>query len=168
MCVGPGHMVVYGNPAFVSSFGAHCLGMPAREVMIGVPSTAFAVFDARADARAAPSPRWVRLGDEDWRVTVKPRLDPETGEPYGVAFHLRARSDMPGRAEPAPATDRPRRHGRRVRRRLRGPGRGWYTSPVPSTPGGPARHRPTTRTPGPLDSLPRPLSERGRRRVRVG
>ena len=64
MCVGPGHMVVYGNPAFVSSFGAHCLGMPAREVMIGVPSAAFTVFDvALNEGRAVAA--WVRLGDED-------------------------------------------------------------------------------------------------------
>jgi hypothetical protein len=102
MCVGPGHMVVYGNPAFVSSFGPHCLGMPAREVMIGVPSTAFAVFDlALRENRAVAA--WIRLGDEDWRVTVKPRLDPETGEPYGVAFHLRARSDMPAVPETSPS-----------------------------------------------------------------
>jgi murein DD-endopeptidase MepM/ murein hydrolase activator NlpD len=40
---------------------------------------------------------------------------------------------------------------------------------VRSTPGGPARHRLTTRTPGPLDSLPRPLAEHERRgRGRLG
>ena len=86
----------------MSSFGAHCLGMPAREVMIGVPSAAFAVFDvALSEGRAVAA--WVRLGDEDWRVTVKPRLDPETGEPYGVAFHLRARSDIGAVREASPS-----------------------------------------------------------------
>jgi hypothetical protein len=94
MCVGPGHMLVYGNPAFVARFGERCLGMPAREVMLDVPESAFAVFDAAyAEGRALA--RWVRLDDEDWRITVKPRADVETGEVFGVAFHLRARSDVP-------------------------------------------------------------------------
>ena len=48
------------------------------------------------------------------------------------------------------------------RRRLAGRPRGWYTSPVPP--------RSSMRSPGPLDNLPRPLSEReragrGRRRL---
>ncbi|HYH92547.1 MAG TPA: hypothetical protein VD763_05250 [Candidatus Saccharimonadales bacterium] len=94
MCTGPGHMVMYGNPAFVARFGERCLGMPAREVMIDLPDAAFEVFDA-SFAQGRPLARWVRLDDEDWRVTAKPRLDPETGAVFGIAFHLRARSDVP-------------------------------------------------------------------------
>jgi hypothetical protein len=37
----------------------------------------------------------VRLDDEEWRLTAIARIDPETGTPCGVAFHLRARSDLP-------------------------------------------------------------------------
>jgi hypothetical protein len=94
MCTGPGHMVVYGNPAFVERFGAHCLGMPAREVMVDLSEEAFVVLDA-AYAQNRPLARWVRFGDDEWRVTVKPRVDPETDRVFGVAFHLRARSDGP-------------------------------------------------------------------------
>jgi hypothetical protein len=94
MCVGAGHLIVYGNPGFVARFGPHCLGMPAREVMIGVPETAFAVLDA-AYERGTAFARWVRLDDAEWRITVKPRTDPETGEVFGVAFHLRPRADVP-------------------------------------------------------------------------
>src|SRR6476661_2412390 len=48
-------------------------------------------------------------------------------------------------------------------RRLRESPSGWYITSVPPTSGEPARHRRSSRTPGPLDSLPRPLSERERR-----
>jgi hypothetical protein len=39
-------------------------------------------------------------------MTVTPRVDPGNGEVYGVAFHLRARSDVPVIATqlPAPVT----------------------------------------------------------------
>ena len=30
MCAGPGHLIVYGNPAFVAEFGADAVGIPAR------------------------------------------------------------------------------------------------------------------------------------------
>ena len=46
MCAGPGHIVVYGNPAFVSAFGAQSVGLPARESMLGLPAKAFELFDA--------------------------------------------------------------------------------------------------------------------------
>jgi hypothetical protein len=38
---------------------------------------------------------WLPGADDDWRLTVAPRVDPETDEVYGVAIHLRARSDVP-------------------------------------------------------------------------
>jgi hypothetical protein len=94
MCMGAGHLVVYGNPAFVERFGPHCLGMPAREVMLGVPEAAFVAFDAALTNGRAVA-RWVTIDDEEWRVTVRPRVDPETDEVFGVAFHLRLRADEP-------------------------------------------------------------------------
>ncbi len=93
-CSGPGHVVVYGNPAFRRSF-PEALGLPAREGLIELPAIAFALLDA-VYLRGRPLARWVRIGGEEWRLTVAPRRDPETQEVYGVAFHLRARSDAPG------------------------------------------------------------------------
>ncbi len=98
MCHGAGHLVVYGNPAFVSWFGAECVGLPAREALVELPPEAFALMDAVL-RRRRPLARWIRLCDADWRMTVAPRLDPETGDAYGVSFHLRARSDAPVGAE---------------------------------------------------------------------
>jgi hypothetical protein len=94
LCVGPGHMVVHGNPAFLADFGRGALGLPAREVMVGLPAEAFALLDAVLTG-SRPLARWIRRDDEDWRLTAMPRLDPETQEVYGVAFHLRASSDVP-------------------------------------------------------------------------
>ena|ERR1035437_3097164 len=90
MCVGAGHKVVYGNPAFVAAFGASSVGLPAREVMLGLSRDGFAVMDAVL-ARGRPAARWVRLGNEEWRLTVAPRVDPGTAEVYGVRFHLHRR-----------------------------------------------------------------------------
>ena len=94
LCRGPGHLVVYGNPAFVARFGAKSVGPPAREGLVGLPPAAFALLD-RVFARGRPLARWIRLGAEEWRLTAAPRRDPETQEVYGVAFHLRSRSDLP-------------------------------------------------------------------------
>jgi hypothetical protein len=94
MCRGPGHIVVYGNPAFISIFGAGAVGMPARESLVALPSGAFVLLDAVL-ARGKPLARWICFGAEDWRMTVAPRMDPATGEAYGVSFHMRARSDVP-------------------------------------------------------------------------
>ena len=99
LCAGAGHMVVYGNPAFVSVFGAQSIGLPAREVMIGLPAEAFDLLDAvLRDGR--PLARWISRDGDDWRLTAMPRFDPETQQPYGVAFHLRARSDLPVVSDP--------------------------------------------------------------------
>jgi hypothetical protein len=94
LCTGPGHVVVYGNPAFTSSFGADSVGLPARESMLGLPSSAFALLDTVLET-GRPLARWIRRDEEDWRLTALARFDPETGVPFGVAFHLRARSDLP-------------------------------------------------------------------------
>jgi hypothetical protein len=91
---GPGHVVVYGNPAFRTMFGEGAVGLPARETMLGLPHEAFELLDAvLVDGR--PLARWVERSDQAWRLTAIPRRDPETGDVYGVAFHLRARSDLP-------------------------------------------------------------------------
>lgn len=91
---GAGHVVVYGNPAFRTMFGDGAVGLPARELMLDLPHEAFELLDAvLADGR--PLARWVERSDQTWRLTAIPRRDPETGGVYGVAFHLRARSDLP-------------------------------------------------------------------------
>jgi hypothetical protein len=94
LCAGPGHMVVHGNPALRAAFGDVSIGLPAREGIVGLPSEAFALLDA-VYGQGRPLARWIRRGDEEWRLTAAPRTDPETGEVYGVAFHLRERSDLP-------------------------------------------------------------------------
>jgi hypothetical protein len=93
-CFGPGHVVVYGNPAFISEFGEAVLGLPAREILVDLPSAAFELMDAVLDA-GKPLATWIPGEGEDWRLTVAPRVDPESNETYGVSFHLRARSDVP-------------------------------------------------------------------------
>jgi hypothetical protein len=62
--------------------------------MLGLPSAAFALLDAvHAEGRALA--RWIRWDGEVWRLTAVPRRDVETGDVYGLAFHLRARDDLP-------------------------------------------------------------------------
>lgn len=94
MCLGSGHLVVYGNPAFVAIFGQQCVGMPARETMLSLPSEAFDLLDAVL-REGRPLARWIAIGGDDWRMTAIPRLDFETSRAYGVSFHLRRRSDLP-------------------------------------------------------------------------
>lgn len=74
--------------------------------MLDLSADAFAVLDAVYES-GRPFARWIRRGGSDWRLTVAPRADPETGEVYGVRFHLRRRDDVPvliERAEPNPAS----------------------------------------------------------------
>ncbi len=92
MCLGPGHLVVHGNPAFVAAFGSEAIGVPAREGLVSLPRAALVVLDAVIE-RGRPLARWIRWRGDDWRLTVAPRQDPETLETYGVSIHLRARSD---------------------------------------------------------------------------
>lgn|SRR5664280_2920120 len=101
-CRGAGHLVVYGNPAFVATFGSAAVGMPARESLVELPAGAFALLDAVLTC-GKPLARWIRFAGADWRMTVTPRVDPGNGEVYGVAFHLRARSDVPVIATQLPA-----------------------------------------------------------------
>ena len=94
MAVGPGHVVVYGNPAFRSIFGDGAVGLPARESMLDLPADAFALLD-RVLATGRPLARWIRRDDREWRLTAIPRREPGSDEVFGVAFHLRARDDLP-------------------------------------------------------------------------
>ncbi len=94
MCLGTGHMVVYGNQAFVAAFGPHCVGLPARETLLSLPVEAFDLLDAVL-AGSRPLARWIAIDEEQWRITASPRLEIETGAAYGVSFHLRRRSDVP-------------------------------------------------------------------------
>ena len=109
MCLGLGHVVVHGNAAFRESFGEHAVGVPAREGMLDLPRDAFALFDMVLRG-GRPLARWVHRTGADWRLTVAPRVDPETAEVYGVSFHLRERSDEPivSQAVPAAGADRSR------------------------------------------------------------
>jgi hypothetical protein len=94
ICHGPGHIVKYGNPAFVARFGAKCVGLPAREALLDLPPDAFALMDVVLSL-GRPFSRWLTLGGDEWRMTAVPRVDPGTQEVYGVAFHMRARADLP-------------------------------------------------------------------------
>jgi len=85
---GPGHVVVHGNQAFLDTFGRECLGLPAREALVLLPHEAFEVMDAVFE-RGRPLGRWITTPRGRWRLTVIDRRDPETGEVYGVASHLR-------------------------------------------------------------------------------
>ena len=85
---------MHGNPAFHASFGASSIGLPAREILVDLPTAAFDIMDT-VFAAGRPLATWLPGPDEDWRLTVAPRRDPETGETYGVTFHFRARSDVP-------------------------------------------------------------------------
>jgi hypothetical protein len=91
---GPGHLVVYGNAAFRAAFGADAVGVPARESMVDLPGAAFELLDL-VYREGRPLARWIERPDGAWRLTAVPRRDPGDGEVFGLAFHLRARRDLP-------------------------------------------------------------------------
>ena len=99
---GPGHMIVHGNAAFVRAFGDGCLGQPAREALLDMPPEAFELMDL-VFSGGRPLARRIRVNGREWRLVVVPRRDPETGETYGVATHLRPFTQ----AEPASPPARP-------------------------------------------------------------
>jgi hypothetical protein len=84
---GSGQQIVHANPAFIAEFGASGVGLPAREVLVGVPPTLFHVVD-RVLAEGRPLACWLEVAGSRRRLTVAPRNDPETGEVYGVAIRL--------------------------------------------------------------------------------
>jgi ArsR family transcriptional regulator len=79
-CFGPGHVVMHGNPAFQASFGASSIGLPAREILVDLPTAAFDLMDT-VFAAGRPLAIWLPGPDQDWRLTVVPRRDPETARP---------------------------------------------------------------------------------------
>jgi hypothetical protein len=84
---GPGHVVMYANPAFQAEFGGSCLGQPAREVMVALPHEAFEVMDlVLRDGK--PLARRIHTPAGERRIVVTPRIDPESSEVYGVVSHL--------------------------------------------------------------------------------
>ena len=109
-CRGAGHLVVYGNPAFVATFGSAVVGMPARESLLGLPPAAFALFDIVL-ARGRPLARWIEFRGQEWRLTVQPRIDPVEGDTYGVMFHMRVRGDVPIVAAEMPGPDAAEKSG---------------------------------------------------------
>lgn len=84
---GPGHLVMYANPAFEAEFGRSCLGQPAREVMLALPPAAFEVMDL-VYRGGKPLARQIEVPGGSRRIVVAPRVDPESGEVYGVVTHL--------------------------------------------------------------------------------
>jgi len=85
---GPAHVIVHGNPAFLELFGAGSVGVPAREAMAELPAAAFELMD-RVYREGRPLARQILLPSGARRLVVVPRRDPEDGDTYGVATHLR-------------------------------------------------------------------------------
>jgi len=86
---GPGHLIVHGNPPFLTEFGEGAVGLPAAEVLLSLPGIAFDVFQ-RVYVRGTPLACWIEVSGERRRLTAAPRRDPETNEVYGVAIRLAA------------------------------------------------------------------------------
>ncbi len=84
--LGPGHVIVYANPAFPAAFGSTCLGLPAREALLGLPPGVFALMD-RVLREGRPLARHIETPHGQRRLVVVPRRDPD-GETYGVTTHL--------------------------------------------------------------------------------
>jgi PAS domain-containing protein len=85
---GPAHVIVHGNDAFLAAFGAGCLGQPAREALVSLPSEAFRLMDTVYREGRSLATR-IRTPDGPRRLVIAARRDPETGETYGVASHIR-------------------------------------------------------------------------------
>ena len=104
---GPGHLIVFGNPAFVAEFGKGSVGLPAVEALPAWPRVAFELLDlAFREGRALAG--WVRVDGLERRMVVAVRRDIETDEVYGLAVHLVARERVAaGRLhEPGAPSDR--------------------------------------------------------------
>jgi hypothetical protein len=85
---GPAHVIVHGNGPFLEAFGPSCIGQPAREALVSLPSEAFALMDA-VYREGKSLATWIRTADGPRRLVVAARCDPETGETYGVTSHIR-------------------------------------------------------------------------------
>lgn len=85
---GSAHVIMHGNTAFVAAFGRSAIGVPAREAMVDLPSEAFELMDLVLKG-GRPLARRIRTAAGERRLVVAARRDPDTGETYGVATHLR-------------------------------------------------------------------------------
>jgi hypothetical protein len=89
-CFGRAHVVTHGNEALLERWRVR---RSARSRSAGRTSAqGVRLMDTVLD-RGKALAAWIRLDDEDWRLTVAPRVDPETQEVYGVTIYLRAGSD---------------------------------------------------------------------------
>ncbi len=86
--LGPGHVIVAANQEFLAEFGINCLGQPAREALLGLPTEAFELMDL-VYREGRPLARRITTRRGDRRLVVAARRDPERSETYGVASHLR-------------------------------------------------------------------------------
>ena len=86
--LGQGHLIVHGNAAFVEAFGKGCVGQPAREALLDLPPAAFELMDL-VYRTGKPLATRIETPAGERRLVVAPRVDPETGETYGVTSHLR-------------------------------------------------------------------------------
>ena len=86
--IGPGHLIVHGNAAFIEAFGTGCVGQPAREALLDLPPAAFELMDLVYQRGAALACR-IETPAGLRRLVVAARNDPETGKTYGVISHLR-------------------------------------------------------------------------------
>jgi hypothetical protein len=87
--VGPGHMIVHGNPAFIGVYGARTIGQPAREAMLDLPPKAFELMDL-VFTTGKPGACRITTAAGPRRLVVAARKDPVTDETYGVTSHLRS------------------------------------------------------------------------------
>jgi hypothetical protein len=86
--LGPGHLIVHGNEAFLETFGQGSIGQPAREAMLDLPPAAFELMDL-VFRGGKPLACRIETPSGERRLVVAARSDPETGETYGVTTHLR-------------------------------------------------------------------------------
>jgi len=84
---GPAHRIMHGNAAFIARYGPDAVGQPAREAMLDLPRSAFALLD-RVLSEGRPLARTIDLPDGRRRLVVVPRTDPGSLEVYGVTTHL--------------------------------------------------------------------------------
>jgi len=86
--MGPGHVIMHGNPPFLAMFGDAAVGQPAREAMLALPAKAFELMDLVLST-GKPAAAEIRTPAGRRRLVVAARIDPETAETYGVTTHLR-------------------------------------------------------------------------------
>lgn len=86
--MGAGHLIVHGNAPFIEAFGMGSVGQPAREALLDLPPAAFELMDL-VYRTGRPLAARIETPSGERRLVVAPRVDPETGETYGVTSHLR-------------------------------------------------------------------------------